>query len=52
VFLIDQEKLLRKDLVWYGDVCHLSEEGTERFIDNIINFFIELGLFQFSLKVE
>jgi GDSL-like Lipase/Acylhydrolase family len=43
VLLIDQEKLIGKDLYWFGDLCHLSEEGTERFIDNIVNFFIDHG---------
>jgi hypothetical protein len=38
VFLIDQEKLMGKDLYYFGDVCHLSEAGTEKFIDNIIAF--------------
>ena len=45
VLLIDQEKPLGESLYWFGDVCHLSEEGTEKFINNISNFFIEHGLF-------
>lgn len=41
VLLIDQERLIGKDLYWFGDVCHLSEEGTDRFIRNITSFFID-----------
>jgi len=37
--LIDQERLMRKDLRWYNDVCHFGEEGTDKFIDNIVKFF-------------
>lgn len=44
VFLIDQEKLMGKDLYYFGDVCHLSEAGTEKFIDNITSFFNEKNL--------
>lgn len=40
VLLIDQEKLMRKDLHNFEDVCHFSEEGTDRFIQNIVGFFI------------
>jgi lysophospholipase L1-like esterase len=44
VFLIDQEYLMGKDPYWFGDVCHLSEEGTDEFIKNIVTFFVERGL--------
>ena len=44
--LIDQEQLIGKDLRRFGDVCHLSEEGTERFVDNIVDFFLRDGLVQ------
>jgi hypothetical protein len=43
VVLIDQEHMIGKDLYWFGDVCHLSEEGTDRFINNIVTFFVESG---------
>lgn len=44
VLLIDQKKLMGNDLHWFGDVCHLSEEGTDRFISNIVDFFVDQGL--------
>jgi hypothetical protein len=37
--LLDQEELMGKDLRWYGDVCYLSGEGTERFLQNIAERF-------------
>lgn len=40
--LIDQEALIGKDLKWFGDVCHLSEEGTDRFVENITSFFSKM----------
>jgi hypothetical protein len=52
VLLIDQEKLMGKDLYWFGDVCHLSVKGTEKFIRNIAGFFIEQGLFQSYYQVK
>lgn len=44
VEFIDQESLLGKDLVWFGDVCHLSDEGTAKFIDNIADYFVANNL--------
>jgi len=44
LFLIDQEKLMGKDLYYFGDVCHMSEPGTEKFIDNIVAFFSDHNL--------
>ena len=44
VLVIDQEKLLGKNLRWFGDVCHLSDEGTNFFIKNISEFYIKNGL--------
>ena len=41
--LLDQELLMGKDLRWFGDVCHLSEEGTDRFIENIAGLFAREG---------
>lgn len=41
VLLIDQERLMGKDLKWFGDMCHFSEEGTERFIEHIVDFFVD-----------
>ena len=38
VLLIDQRSLLGDRPYWFGDVCHLSEEGTERFIEHIVAF--------------
>jgi hypothetical protein len=43
VDLIDQEALLGNDLHWFGDVCHLSDEGTDEFIRNIKLYFVEHG---------
>jgi hypothetical protein len=34
------------DLRWFGDVCHLSEEGTDRFIENIAGLFAREGGFR------
>lgn len=39
VKLIDQRTLMGSNLHYFGDVCHLSNEGTDLFIDNIVNFF-------------
>jgi hypothetical protein len=39
--LIDQEILLGKNPRWFGDVIHLSNEGTDEFIQNIVNFFVK-----------
>jgi len=40
VFLVDQNKLMSQDINFFGDVCHFSNEGTDQFIGNIVNFFI------------
>jgi lysophospholipase L1-like esterase len=45
ILLLDQEKLMGKELRWYGDVCHFSDEGTDRFIENITEFFIQQSQF-------
>ena len=44
VLLIDQEKLMGKELRWFEDVCHFSEEGTDKFIQNIVGFFVEQSI--------
>lgn len=44
--LIDQENLIGKELHWFGDPFHLSEEGTEKFVGNITEFFLEKILFK------
>jgi hypothetical protein len=44
--LLDQEHLMGLDLRWFGDVCHLSEEGTDRFIENIAGLFAREGWLQ------
>jgi hypothetical protein len=44
VLLIDQERFIGKDPYWFGDVCHFSEEGTDRFIDHVVEFFVTNGL--------
>ena len=41
---IDQERLMGKDLEWFGDVVHLSSPGTNRFIRNIVDAFVAQGL--------
>jgi hypothetical protein len=41
--LLDQERLMGKELRWFGDVCHLSDEGTDRFIENIADRFAREG---------
>jgi hypothetical protein len=39
ILLIDQEALMRSKSQLYTDVCHFSDEGTDVFIDNIVNYF-------------
>jgi len=51
VLLIDQEALVGKDLRWFGDLCHLSEEGTDLFVQNIKSFF-EKQLHLASNKID
>jgi len=46
VLLIDQETLMGKSLQWFGDPVHFSDEGVERFIANIGEFFLAQGLFR------
>jgi hypothetical protein len=41
--LIDQEALIGKDPRWFGDPCHLSEAGTERFVENVAALFAREG---------
>ncbi len=41
VLLLDQESLMGKNMRWFEDVCHLSEEGTVRFVRNIAEFYQE-----------
>lgn len=41
VLLTDQEMLMDKNLDWFEDVCHFSEEGTNEFIHNITDFFLK-----------
>jgi hypothetical protein len=45
VLLLDQEKLLGKNLRWFEDICHLSEEGTDQFVQNITDFYLKNNLF-------
>jgi lysophospholipase L1-like esterase len=45
VLMIDQEKLMDKDLRWFEDVCHFSEEGTDKFVQYTTEFFSENKLF-------
>jgi lysophospholipase L1-like esterase len=40
---IDQEALIGKDLRWFGDPCHLSEAGTDRFVENVAALFAREG---------
>lgn len=44
VYLIDQERQMGKNLHWFEDVCHFSEEGTDAFIQNVADFFLENDL--------
>ena len=44
VLLLDQEKLMADNLEWFGDVCHFSEKGTGKFIDNVTNFLVQRRL--------
>ena len=44
ILLIDQEKLIGNNLYLFGDVCHLSEKGVKKFIDNVSSFFVKEGL--------
>ncbi len=40
VRLIDQEELMGKSLEWFGDPVHLSEPGTQKFIQNTVDYFV------------
>ncbi len=44
LLLIDQENMMGNNLYWFGDVFHFSDEGTEQFIKNTTDFFLEHGL--------
>lgn len=46
IFIINQEKLIGENIKYFGDICHLSNEGTDKFIENIIHFFIENKLLE------
>jgi hypothetical protein len=46
ILLIDQEQLIGKHLQNFGDVVHLSDEGTAKFVSNIAKFFSEKRLFE------
>jgi hypothetical protein len=50
MLLIDQEKLMRSQADLYADVCHFSDEGTDVFVDNIVNYFKEKRLLETPLK--
>jgi len=41
ILLIDQEYLMDKNLYWFEDVCHFSEDGTDKFIQNVIYYLLE-----------
>lgn len=45
VLLIDQEIKMRDEITNFGDVVHLSEEGTDFFIANITRVFLSENLF-------
>jgi lysophospholipase L1-like esterase len=36
--LFDAEVVMGRDLVWFGDICHFSEPGTDRFVDLLVRF--------------
>ena len=40
---LDQEALIGKDLRWFGDPCHLSDAGTDRFVENVAALFAREG---------
>lgn len=42
--LLDQEGLLRGKARYFGDVCHMNEEGTTQFIENIRSFLVTNGM--------
>ncbi len=44
--LIDQRRWIGEDLVWFGDVCHLSEAGTRRFVENVARELAAQGLLE------
>lgn len=41
VLLLDQENLMGKNMRWFEDVCHLSEDGVNRFVRYIAEFYQE-----------
>ena len=48
VYLIDADEKIPLDMKYFGDVCHLSEEGVERFIREVVEFFKANQLLRFS----
>ncbi len=44
VLLLDAERELGRDLHRFGDVCHLSEPGTDDFVELLARFLAEAGL--------
>lgn len=42
VFFVDQQTLIPKEGRYFNDICHLTHEGCERFVDNIVAVILEL----------
>lgn len=42
VFFVDQQTLIPKEGRYFNDICHLTHEGCERFVDNIVAAILEL----------
>ncbi|MDP6504347.1 MAG: SGNH/GDSL hydrolase family protein, partial [Planctomycetota bacterium] len=48
VYLIDTEEKIPLDMKYFGDVCHFSEEGVDRFIREVVEFFKANQLLRFK----
>jgi hypothetical protein len=44
--LIDQDAMLSHDITNFGDVVHLSEEGTDRFVKYVTDLFVRQQLLE------
>jgi hypothetical protein len=41
VLFVDQDQLIPKSGRYFNDICHLSDEGCEKFVDNILEVIIK-----------
>jgi hypothetical protein len=41
VVFVDQNRLIPKDGRYFNDLCHLTDEGCKRFVDNVLDAILE-----------